>query len=157
MIFVAGHDSGSQECSVNTHSSVPGLHILAWFQHADSINGYLKYDPFSIFLCNCLRLTFSLLFPPEPVPLQPQRVQTSLLCAPRALGLPALRLPDASRAASGPLSSVRGQGRRPRSGKAGWEVFVFQKEGVLAGSAQWLECQPVTGRSRVRFQSRAST
>lgn len=47
--FVVGYDFGNQECSVNTHSSIPGLHVLAWFQHVDSINGYLKYTPFSIF------------------------------------------------------------------------------------------------------------
>lgn len=46
-IFVVGYDFGNQKCSVNTHSRIPGLHILACFQQVDSINGYLKYTPLS--------------------------------------------------------------------------------------------------------------
>jgi hypothetical protein len=45
MIFVVACDFGNQECSVNTHSRIPGLHILAGFQSTDSINAYFKHTP----------------------------------------------------------------------------------------------------------------
>lgn len=52
MIFVVVCDFGKQECSMNTHSRIPGLHILAGFQNteSESINGYFKHTHFMIFI-----------------------------------------------------------------------------------------------------------
>ena len=57
-IFVTGYDFGNQECSVNTHSRIPSLHILACFQYVDSINGYLKYIPLSTLYATVLGWNF---------------------------------------------------------------------------------------------------
>lgn len=50
VIFVFACDFGNQKCSVNLHSRIPGLHILAGFQSADSIHGFFKHT--ALFDCH---------------------------------------------------------------------------------------------------------
>lgn len=45
MIFVVASDFGNQECSMNTHARIPGLHNLAGFQNVDPIHEYFKHTP----------------------------------------------------------------------------------------------------------------